>query len=820
MTDLQPQKFENWFKKTTGYEPFPYQRSFAEASVLPQLIDVPTGCGKTAMSILGWLWRRRFHPDGSVRQSSPRRLVYCLPMRVLAEQTMEETRKWLRNLDLLAEPASREDENRVGAHLLMGGEIDNDWDLYPERDAILAGTQDQLLSRALNRGYAMGRYRWPMHFGLLNNDCMWIMDEVQLMGAGLPTTAQLQAFRETLGTYGPTSSIWMSATLKAENISTVDFQINNKTAGSQIFKLMEEDLSHASLKTRLTASKPLQQARTRLDKDSAKTYCADLAAEVSEAHKPQSLTLVVVNQVRRAQEIFKKLEKLCDKRENSPRLLLLHSRFRPGERKQKQTMLMELNESHPAEGAIIVATQAIEAGVDISARVLFAELAPWSSLVQRFGRCNRRGEYAKDTTAQVNWVDIATDDEKFKELPPYSADDLKWARSCLASFQDVGPRPVSNVKDPRPSPVNHVIRRKDIIDLFDTTPDLAGFDTDVSRYIREGDNNDVQVFWRTWEGEKPPAELSGPSREELCAVSISRIRAFLKDRVISAYLWDSLEGEWTLTSATHVWPGITLLLPATVGGYHVTLGWTGDKKDIPPEIPLDKNEDNDSTDKDVGTFAGRWVTLKAHTDDDIKALEEIYDKLQSALPGIPWEELTTAVRYHDAGKAHEVFQGMLLFSLEENDPHRNGGPWAKSGHRNGRPTRKHFRHELASALAMLQKGQSDLAVYLAASHHGKIRLSIRSLPGEQIPPNGTRFARGIWENDSLPETDLGGGVVLPAITLSLGYMEMGLGENGSSWLERMLSLRGDYGPFRLSFLEALVRVADWRGSAQTVTKNE
>ena len=41
-----------------------------------------------------------------------------------------------------------------------------------------------LLSRALNRGYGMSRYRWPMHFGLLNNDCLWVMDEVQLMGRG------------------------------------------------------------------------------------------------------------------------------------------------------------------------------------------------------------------------------------------------------------------------------------------------------------------------------------------------------------------------------------------------------------------------------------------------------------------------------------------------------------------------------------------------------------------------------------------------------------------------------------------------------------
>jgi CRISPR-associated endonuclease/helicase Cas3 len=41
---------------------------------------------------------------------------------------------------------------------------------------------------------------------------------------------------------------------------------------------------------------------------------------------------------------------------------------------------------------------------------------------------------------------------------------------------------------------------------------------------------------------------------------------------------------------------------------------------------------------------------------------------------------------------------------------------------------------------------------------------------------------------------------------------MQLGEG--SWLERMLALRDDpaLGPFRLAFLEAAVRIADWLAS--------
>ena len=106
----------------------------------------------------------------------------------------------------------------------MGGEGTDDWDLHPEQPAILIGTQDMLLSRALNRGFGMGRFRWPMHYGLLNNDCLWVLDEIQLMGTGLATSTQLQAFRESLGTFGTVRTVWMSATLLPGWLASVDYR--------------------------------------------------------------------------------------------------------------------------------------------------------------------------------------------------------------------------------------------------------------------------------------------------------------------------------------------------------------------------------------------------------------------------------------------------------------------------------------------------------------------------------------------------------------------------------------------------------------------
>ncbi len=66
---------------------------------------------------------------------------------------------------------------------------------------------------------------------------------------------------------------------------------------------------------------------------------------------------------------------------------------------------------------IVIATQAVEAGVDVSARLLITELAPWSSLVQRMGRCNRRAEPSGG--AEDLWVEIEPD-AKGELILPYS----------------------------------------------------------------------------------------------------------------------------------------------------------------------------------------------------------------------------------------------------------------------------------------------------------------------------------------------------------------------------------------------------------------
>ena len=111
--------FRDFFSEATGHGPYPYQEAFAAADPLPHLVRAPTGSGKTAVAILGWLWR--YHQDP---RSTPRRLVYCLPMRVLVEQACREAQRWC---DALKDVLKRD----VAVHVLMGGAESEAWFLRP-----------------------------------------------------------------------------------------------------------------------------------------------------------------------------------------------------------------------------------------------------------------------------------------------------------------------------------------------------------------------------------------------------------------------------------------------------------------------------------------------------------------------------------------------------------------------------------------------------------------------------------------------------------------------------------------------------------------
>ena len=577
--------FDAWFKRATRNDPFPYQQRFAEEGEIPQLVDVPTGLGKTAMVVLGWLWRRRFAAE-ETRKVTPRRLVYCLPMRVLVEQTASVAKEWFAETK---RHYPKEMIHPLEIHILMGGEEEEDWDIYAEREQIIIGTQDMLLSRGLNRGYAASRSRWPIQFGLLNTDCLWVLDEIQLMGAGLGTTTQLEAFRRLLPNKDAEGaknahgcrSVWMSATMRREWLKTVDFAPFLDGAPDLAFDFDTEiktsgldGTARKALEDRWGARKPLAKAKATIGD------AEELAKEVLQAHKPHTRTIVIVNTVKRACALFDELSKIAGRESLSskPKLVLLHSRFRPGDRKKQiDDALADIKSGEP--GTIVVSTQVIEAGVDISSATLFTELAPWSSLVQRFGRCNRRGK--DNDNAAVHWIAMpANDADAERAAAPYELADLKAAAKQLDKLTDVGLKSLPDVL--LRFEHGHVIRRKDLIDLFDTTPDLAGNDIDIDRFVRDVEESDVRVFWRAWkqpkEYEPPVEDEPAPEQEELCPAPIGTdknpgFRQFTKKHAGKVWRWSFLDKKWERADAGKIAPGQIFLVHAEAGGYSAERGW-------------------------------------------------------------------------------------------------------------------------------------------------------------------------------------------------------------------------------------------------------
>ena len=132
---------------------------------------------------------------------------------------------------------------------------------------------------------------------------------------------------------------------------------------------------------------------------------------------------------------------------------------------------------------------------------------------------------------------------------------------------------------------------------------------------------------------------------------------------------------------------------------------------------------------------------------------------------------------------------------------------------------KNFRHELASALALLDDAAADLVdiptddhflvVYLTAAHHGRVRMSLRAMPNDE---NGRVF--GIKDGDVLPAVSIGDHVVPTSVLMPSRYTGLGLDSDGvRPWRERTDELLERFGPFALALLESVVRLADWKASS-------
>jgi CRISPR-associated endonuclease/helicase Cas3 len=895
--------FVAFFRDATGFQrPYRWQIRIAVEG-LPEILPVPTGLGKTEGSVLAWAWRRFAH-----KADEPLHLIYCLPMRSLVRQTIERLRSYFAKLKEWNELID------ISVHQLIGGDADETWAAAPDRPWVLVGTQDMLLSRALNRGYGMSRFDWPVHFGLLNQDCHWIVDEAQLMGPGLWTTAQLDWMRrKRFPGLKPCRTTWMSATMGAQFLQTTDRKKDGCNAVEPFDPDLEND-SHEALKLRRAALRCVELHQPAIGKN-ANPLTKQIASAALAAHLPGSLTLIVCNTVKTAQTVFQQLGV-----GGAPKILLT-SRFRVGDRREAEEILQAF-ESHRSasptgriegdDGLICVSTQVVEAGLDVSAHRLWTEHAPWPSLVQRLGRLNRDG---KDNEARALVWKITPEKKRRHEgedwIGPYREAALDQASSLLKVFaplseQKTAVEALSELQAQMPEeyakalaiPPEPCPRALYVHSLFSTEPDLHGGFTDVSRFVRNADPDaDVIVFWRDWQGGAPPADdaLEGPPLDlnaEACPVALWRFQEFLGTAHARAWLWNDGAERWEPVSFQNLKPGMTVMLRGNVGGYSRALGWTGATSDRLNDLPSAGR--GRVLRDDWRAEAGYWSSLVSHLADARGEAERLCDAL--ALQAPIRTAVVEAAGLHDLGKAHPDWRGAIPegspidcevlakfpkvlrvevlrqdadgmrtavgsklatgSALADEDVNEgklvrlrwalarplgrttleeiralSGVRWA--AHKAFRPG---LRHEAASALAMWRQytvanvtPYPALAVYLAAAHHGKVRTVLKAILreggdvfGVNQTPETLQFDGQDWPMDFSVAFDGSDGE----------WADNGFTVNGPGWTGIVADLLGPWrgeadaawtgavprnephalGPFALAWLEALVRVADWRAS--------
>ncbi|MFW6121098.1 MAG: CRISPR-associated helicase Cas3' [Petrotogales bacterium] len=349
---------EEFIIKEPMCKPYDFQKRVAEHIFKNEdvLLTAPTGCGKTEASLLPFLV--------SIVNNEPiaDKLIYALPLRTLADSLYEKTKNQIegfnKSLKVTIQTGSRKED-----------------ELFSKGDIIFT-TIDQALSAYLNIPLPLPKRLATINAGIFVGG-MLVVDEVHLLddSRALATLAIMRKQLEGLCKFVIMSATVTDAMKKFLNTGTCESSLTLVSVGKEELKKMPP----AERTRRIYTLEKLIDAETVIKKH-------------------QEKTIVVLNTVNDAQEIYKGIKE--EKRKGEPKLkdcelILLHSRFLPDDRKASEDKLINLLGKEPGKepnkdkNVILITTQVVEAGLDISSMDLFTACCPADSLVQRMGRCAR-----------------------------------------------------------------------------------------------------------------------------------------------------------------------------------------------------------------------------------------------------------------------------------------------------------------------------------------------------------------------------------------------------------------------------------------------
>ena len=392
--ELRAADFEGFFRAVHGSGPFPWQQDLvdrlAECGEWPDVLDLPTGAGKTA-AMDAAVFHLALCADTPGRAAL--RIALVVDRRLVVDDAFERARKIAKALDrapcddvegheVIEEVARRlrrlagDGASPLVARRLRGGApLEHDWARTPTQPTILCSTVDQIGSRLLFRGYGVSDRMKPVHAGLLGANSLILLDEAHLS----------EPFRQTIDA------------VQCRGGATVRLALLSATPGAGATRSLElspADRTHPILKKRLEARKPVTLKPVRGKPEAIAKDFAEAARTMAERLRENGVSApavgVVVNRVALARDVFNAL-----KAEAGVDAMLMIGRSRDVGRNrivEKLTPFRTGGEDRSqAEPLFIVATQCLEVGVDLDLDGLVTQAASLDALRQRFGRLNRAG---------------------------------------------------------------------------------------------------------------------------------------------------------------------------------------------------------------------------------------------------------------------------------------------------------------------------------------------------------------------------------------------------------------------------------------------
>ena len=542
MAELTASDFPTYFRAVHGVEPYPWQSRLTtqvlEGGGWPDVIDLPTGVGKTAVLDTA-VFALALRPD-----ISPRRIVFVIDRRIVVDQVNRRAQTISNGIsrateDVLGEMNRRLQEltgteKLLQAAALRGGiPIDAEWALRPDQPWVMVSTVDQFGSRLLFRGYGVSHRMRPVHAGLVGNDCLVVLDEVHLS----------RAFASTLSDASSDGEVPLIRAVNAEllprRFNIVEMSATPTSTSARRFKLHDSDLEQSPKLARIARA---QKRATLTAISSNRPPHESIPKKVLELtnrglRDDENSVGIIVNRVRTARETYKLL------RQQGLAAHLLTGRMRPID---KQRALDEISDrvdpdrDSPLEKrTVVVATQAIEVGADFSFDVLMTEAAPIDSLCQRLGRLDRRGSVAARRGGPARcWIlGVESEMKPNRPDPIYGvASRRTWEGLQALAIDgevDVGPGTdlLARLNGEAQAPVREapLVLSTHVQAWSQTNPEPV-VDAPIAEFLHGKDSQrepDVSVVWR-WDWSPRALDLVPLRPAEFLPVPVSAIRGWLR----------------------------------------------------------------------------------------------------------------------------------------------------------------------------------------------------------------------------------------------------------------------------------------------------